>query len=178
MIRVVAQLVLIGILTACAISLRKQFDATRSGIRIERTRAAITKRVGPTSIAGVDIDGTIRDVLPDRAKRFVVAGFRSSTIDRDVALWTAVAESLTEEPAVHVIAYCDDAVCADKARKAPRSPRVTVLRYGEPSNVQALLYADDRGDALVLSPQMEVLEKIPWRTPYRRAEDIVQDVRK
>jgi hypothetical protein len=171
------QLALIGVLAVCAMSLGKQLDATRSGITIERSRAAINERVRLTSIAGVDVRGTVRETLPEQAKRFVVPGFRSSTIDQDISLWTAVAALLADEPDIHIIAYCDDARCAEAASKLPPSPRFTVIRYGEPSNSQAVLYADGRGDCFVLSPEMKTLRRIAWRTPGRVAEDIAREVR-
>jgi hypothetical protein len=174
---VVVQVALIGMLAVCATSLRKQLDATRSGIAIERSRAGITERVRLTSIAGVDIHGDVRETGPEGAKRIVVTGFRAATVDRDISFWTAVAALLADEPDIHIVAYCEDARCANAAREMRPSWRFTVMRYGEASNTQALLYVDGRGDGFVLGPEMKTIRRIAWRTPGTLAEDIAWEVR-
>jgi hypothetical protein len=172
-----AQLLLIGVLAACAMSLWTQLAATWSGIAVERSRAVTTERLELASIAGIDVHGTIRDALPDRARRLVITGFRSSTFDQDIRLWTTVVSLLADEPDIHVIAYCDDAPCANAARARSSVPRFTVMRYGEASSSQAVLYADGRGECLVLSPDMKTLRRVTWRAPGTLAEDIAREVR-
>lgn len=174
---VFVQIVLIAVLVACAMSLGKQLEATRSRIAIERSRAVIGERVTLTSIAGIDVHGIITETLPKGAHRIVVAGFRGSTVEQDMSLWTAVAALLADAPDIYIVAYCDDARCADAARKLPYSPRFKVIRYGEVSNTQALLSVDGRGECLLVGPKMSTLRRIAWRTPPKVAEDIAREVR-
>lgn len=172
----IVQLVLIGILAYCGVSLRTQFDKTRSGIRIERDRAAMTQQV-VTSVTGIDVSGKLRAAPAQGPTRFVVAGLRASSADEDLRVWTSVAELLKTDPAIHIIGYCDERGCADKALAMSPSLPLTVMRCAEAANGQALLRADAQGESLVLDRDMKTIKRIAWRSPRKAPAEIVREVR-
>jgi len=174
---VIFKIALIGILLACAVSLRGQFVATRSSINIERSRAHISDRLPLTSIGGIDASGQLVDMTsPTRAKRFVVCGFRNSTLQQDIDVWTAVATRLAAHPDVRIVGYCDGDSCAQTVKKTRPQLPFTMIAHGEVVTSQALLSADARGDCVLLNDKMRAIRRVSWRMPERSPVDLAKDI--
>lgn len=174
---VIANTVLAGVLAASALFLNEQASGLRTQANFERSLQRSNQELSAISTTGIDATGRVMfEVLPPDARRFVLFGLHRSTLEADLLFWRSVGDLLASQSGVYLIGYCDSSVCAEDARNSHRSAGFSVIAYGEPATVQAVLNADAEGAALVGDGKMMPLRRAPWRGRSASPANVVLDV--
>jgi hypothetical protein len=127
------------------------------------------------SVNGIDVFGQlVNKVVPVGAKRFVIFGFRNSTLQDDVRFWSDAARLLPADGSVRLLAYCDGTPCVDTVKHSYQSLGFPVVAYGEPGSLQAVSAADTKGNCIVLSAGLMTVGKVLWRQPNTNPSDVVR----
>jgi hypothetical protein len=100
------------------------------------------------SADGIDVYGTRAGSLSSGVKRNVICLLRYESLASDLEMWRKVSATLGSDGQTKVIGYCDSQQCAESIKTMPTLPFI-VLAYGEASSIQALVSADEKGNAIL-----------------------------
>jgi hypothetical protein len=136
-------------------------------LKAERNYTTRSNRLAVSSLAGINLEGKrVLDELQTKANRWVIVRLQMTTLDDDVAYWTAVKASL---PAgyIEVVGYCDTSECVKSLSEPGRRPAFEVLVYGEVISSQAVASADAAGAYVLLEKDFRFIRRAGWRVPGR-----------
>jgi len=174
-----ARIVVIAALAAGISPLRNAIKRIKTDAANERRSSSRAVNPAATSAMGIDVWGRLRfQTLPSDARRFVLFAVRQSSLSADLLLWEQVASRLPRERGVYLVGYCDNSACVNSISGADHKPTFSVLAFGEPAALQAVLSADGKGESLLATGGMRPLRRFKWRTPEPTADNILNEVLK
>jgi hypothetical protein len=144
-------------------------------------QAAISEQIASSNGAtgfrsggGMDMTGHyIGSPSPQHTKYTVVFLLRGSTFSADLKFWESVNSLIPKGAGVRLIGYCDGDQCAEHLKNSSLSVAFPVVLYATVPDAQAVLNADDKGEALEIGSDLRMHKSIVWRTEHIYPVDIV-----
>lgn len=165
--------VLVGVLgfygwqPATTILARQQVHAATAGKLVLHTEG------------GIDVYGNrIRHLPPPGVKCTIVVLLRGGQVQVDLEFWRNVKSLLPRDSGFRLVGYCDGDACANAVKGEARRPEFPVIAYGEIGGGQAMIEADARGDAFILSEEWFHSRRIGWRSQGRSPLSVIQEASK
>ena len=130
---------------------------------------------------GIDIMGNYVDSVllnnTDGVEKFIIAFLvRENSVDKDLQFWNEVNGYLSNIDVVNIsmIAYCENNQCIDYIRNNSNANNISVLEYGEVSDMQAVISADTNGEFWLRGNRFK---RSKWRDENLSPLDIANFIR-
>lgn len=105
---------------------------------------------------------------------FLIRGARAKD---DITFWHAIELLLPVDARIGLLGFCDGEACANALRECHTCLfDFPVIEYGEIVSSQAVVDADNEGEAIRLSHDKKTFAKVPWRASGLTARQIVRAV--
>lgn len=123
-------------------------------------------------IAGNEIDAI--DVSKELSKGVAAFLLRSKNVDADIKFWNEVNDNLSELDEIRLTGYCEDEKCIESVKKNPNKAKFIILEYGETTDMQAIINADENDEFWLIG--FGNSEKIKWHDGIITPLDIVRSI--
>lgn len=134
-------------------------QARQSEVLVAAGRSPILDTVG--GIGAVSGKPVLLEI-PVRSSGFVLFTIHASAMRTEVALWTAVARSLSDRKAVGLVAYCDGLGCDRAVRAEHADPPFPIVGFAEYHTARVMAKAGHDQVALAVGPRLRLVREISW----------------